>query len=72
MISQPQARQIPKQKFEPIRASADSEAGDDDDEKKTVGQYDPANYANLNVSSEVKDLFKYISRLIIICILKIG
>jgi len=45
----------------------DSEAGDEDDEKKTAGQYDPANYANLNVTSEVKDLFKYITRLVLMC-----
>ncbi|CAM9145897.1 unnamed protein product, partial [Hapterophycus canaliculatus] len=29
---------------------------------KVEGAYDPANYANLNVSAEIKDLFQYIGR----------
>lgn len=35
---------------------------DDDDEKAVPGAYNPAEYANLQVSSEVKDLFEYILR----------
>lgn len=36
---------------------------DDQDEDKDVpGTYNPAEYANLQVSSEVKDLFEYIQR----------
>lgn len=35
---------------------------DDDDDQVLPGQYNPANYAGLNVSSEVKELFEYIGR----------
>lgn len=35
---------------------------DEDDDLEVPGQYNPANYANLNVSSEVKELFEYIGR----------
>lgn len=46
-----------------MRGSADSDANDEDaDDKRTAGQYDPSAYANLDVSAEVKDLFKYITR----------
>jgi intraflagellar transport protein 46 len=37
----------------------DEEAGDNEN---VPGQYNPADYANLNVTDEVKDLFKYITR----------
>lgn len=37
-------------------------AGDDEDGEELPGQYNAANYANLPVSSEVKDLFEYIGR----------
>lgn len=38
-------------------------AGEDDEDGEEVpGQYNAANYANLNVSSEVKELFEYIGR----------
>lgn len=40
-----------------------AEDDDDDDEEKAVpGAYNPAEFANLQVSSEVKDLFEYIQR----------
>ena len=36
---------------------------DDGDEDKDVpGTYNPAEYANLQVNQEVKDLFEYIAR----------
>lgn len=35
---------------------------EDDDEKAVPGAYNPAEYANLQVSSDVKDLFEYIQR----------
>lgn len=37
-------------------------AGDDEDEddKEVPGTYNPAEYNNLNVGQEVKDLFEYI------------
>lgn len=40
----------------------EKEAGDDDDddEKLAPGAYDPMQYANLPVSSEIKELFEYI------------
>lgn len=34
----------------------------DEDEQELPGQYNAANYANLNVSAEVKELFEYIGR----------
>ncbi|CAF89797.1 unnamed protein product, partial [Tetraodon nigroviridis] len=42
----------------------DDEDDDDDDEPSvaTEGAYDPAEYANLPVSTEIKDLFQYITR----------
>lgn len=60
----PQQKPNAKAKFEPlVRGSADSDANDEDGEdKRTAGQYDPSIYANLDVSAEVKDLFKYITR----------
>nr|XP_046236700.1 RPA-related protein RADX-like isoform X2 [Scatophagus argus] len=43
---------------------SDEEDSDDDDEpsKAPEGAYDPADYANLPVSTEVKELFQYITR----------
>ena len=43
---------------------SDEEDTDDDDEpgQALEGAYDPANYANLPVSTEVKELFQYITR----------
>lgn len=35
---------------------------DDNDEKEVPGAYNPAQYANLPVSSEIKELFEYIQR----------
>jgi len=62
--SPPQQKPNAKAKFEPlVRGSADSDANDDDGEdKRTAGQYDPSNFAHLDVSAEVRDLFKYITR----------
>uniref|UniRef100_A0A8C4NI14 Intraflagellar transport protein 46 homolog n=1 Tax=Dicentrarchus labrax TaxID=13489 RepID=A0A8C4NI14_DICLA len=43
---------------------SDEEDSDDDDEpsKAPEGAYDPADYANLPVSTEIKELFQYITR----------
>ncbi|XP_029310481.1 intraflagellar transport protein 46 homolog [Cottoperca gobio] len=43
---------------------SDEEDSDDDDEpgKALEGAYDPADYANLPVSTEIKELFQYITR----------
>jgi intraflagellar transport protein 46 len=38
------------------------EDDDDDDEKEVPGAYNPAAFANLPVSSEIKELFEYIQR----------
>lgn len=38
----------------------DEDDEDDDDDKEVPGAYNPQEYANLQVSSEVKDLFEYI------------
>ena len=35
---------------------------EDDDDKDVPGTYNPADYANLDVSQEAKDLFEYIQR----------
>lgn len=40
----------------------DEEDEDDDDEKEVPGAYNPAQFANLPVSSETKELFEYINR----------
>lgn len=34
----------------------------DDDDKEVPGTYNPSDYAGLQVSNDVKDLFEYISR----------
>lgn len=50
-------------RFEPIKPSADSDDNDEDGaDRQTAGAYNAADYANLPVSQEVKDLFKYITR----------
>lgn len=43
---------------------SDEEESDDDDEPSEApeGAYDPADYANLPVSTEIKELFQYITR----------
>lgn len=43
---------------------SDEEETDDDDEPglPPEGAYDPADYANLPVSTEIKELFQYITR----------
>jgi intraflagellar transport protein 46 len=35
---------------------------DDDDDKVVPGTYNPSDYANLQVTSDVKELFEYIQR----------
>lgn len=45
--------------------SEDEDDEDEDDDEPSVateGAYDPAEYANLPVSTEIKDLFQYITR----------
>lgn len=44
--------------------SEEEETDDDDDEPGPApeGAYDPADYANLPVSTEIKELFQYITR----------
>lgn len=41
---------------------AKSGQGDDEDDQQLPGQYNPADYANLPVSNEVRELFEYIGR----------
>lgn len=41
---------------------ADDDDEDGDDDKEVPGTYNPVDYANLQVSSEIKDLFEYIQR----------
>lgn len=50
-----------------VKKEDDESSEEEDDEKEDSydvieGQYNPEDYANLNVSSEVKDLFQYITR----------
>lgn len=42
----------------------EEDSGDEDGKKaiKIEGLYNPADYANLNVSTEITELFKYITR----------
>lgn len=40
----------------------DSDEDDDDESTAPEGAYDPADYANLPVSTIIKDLFPYITR----------
>jgi intraflagellar transport protein 46 len=48
----------------PLAAKKPKDDDDDDDEdgKAVPGAYNPAEFANLQVTSEVKDLFEYIQR----------
>lgn len=50
----------PQHKGVPKRDPDDDD--DDDDEKEVPGAYNPQQFANLPVSSEVKELFEYIQR----------
>ena len=43
-------------------AADDDEEEDEDGGKKVPGAYNPAEFANLQVSAEVKELFEYIQR----------
>jgi len=40
----------------------DDDDDDDDDHPQVEGAYDPADYENLSVSAEIKELFQYITR----------
>ena len=40
----------------------DADDEDDDDEKEVPGAYNPAQYANLDVAQEIKEIFEYIGR----------
>lgn len=39
-----------------------AEDDDEEDEKEIPGAYNPAEFANLSVSNEVKEMFEYIQR----------
>ena len=54
---QTQATGLPK-----AAAGGAGEDDDDEEEKAIPGAYNPLEYANLNVSGEVKELFEYITR----------
>jgi hypothetical protein len=48
-----------------LRKKQEEEDGSDDEDKKTgkiIGGYNPDEYANLNVTQEIQELFKYITR----------
>ena len=46
-----------------MQKQAQREDDDDaDDDKEVPGTYNPADYANLQVGQDVKDLFEYIQR----------
>lgn len=47
---------------QPAALTAKDEDDDDEDEKEVPGAYNPAQFANLPVSSETKELFEYIQR----------
>ena len=44
------------------KTAGDEDDEDDGDDKEVPGTYNPADYANLNVGADVKDIFDYISR----------
>ncbi len=44
------------------KAPRGEEDDDADEDKDVPGTYNPAEYANLQVSQDVKDLFEYIQR----------
>lgn len=43
-------------------AGGEDDDEDNEDDKEVPGTYNPMDYANLQVSSEIKDLFEYIQR----------
>ena len=47
---------------QPQTQKAAEDDDDDEDEKEVPGAYNPTQYANLPVSSEIKELFEYIQR----------
>ena len=48
---------MPEPQIEPLGAVPDGEG-----DQEVAGQYNPQDYANLNVSNDVKELFEYIGR----------
>ena len=50
------------QKLEKKVEYNDHDDQEEEDEDNVPGGYNPADYNNLNVTSEEKDLFKYITR----------
>lgn len=54
----------PNEEEEEEEEDSDEEDSDDDDEpgEAPEGAYDPADYANLPVSTEIKEMFQYITR----------
>ena len=45
-----------------MQQKAGGDDDDDDDDKEVPGTYNPNDYANLKVASDIKDLFEYIQR----------
>ena len=45
-----------------MSAQAKEEDDEDDEEKEVPGAYNPAQYANLQVSTDVREVFEYINR----------
>ncbi len=48
-----------------MRKKQEEDDGSDDEDKKAgkiVGGYNPDEYSNLNVTQEIQELFKYITR----------
>ena len=56
------AGQKPMPMQQKTSGGADDDDEDGDDDKEVPGTYNPVDYANLQVSSEIKDLFEYIQR----------
>jgi len=46
----------------PLGIQQKGEDDDDEDDKEVPGTYNPNDYGNLQVGSDVKDLFEYIAR----------
>lgn len=44
----------------PQKTGGEDEDEEEGDDKEIPGTYNPAEFANLNVASEVKELFEYI------------
>ncbi|XP_056156479.1 intraflagellar transport protein 46 homolog [Lampris incognitus] len=57
-----QARLSPNEEDEEEEEESDEDDSDDDDEPGPEGAYDPADYESLPVSTEIKELFQYITR----------